>query len=228
MKDNLSPYNADSYEDGLDKTMPFYKQFYSETIEIITFLKPEANVRLGTGCGRGSMLHATIPSFKKKTFLIADTSSKILNQAHLKLSHIPENKLEIIGNTGTEKLPDIKPHAPQVITAILAHHYFNKEQRNIATRRCYELLENDGVYVTFENIYPQTECGMKTGLGRWKAFQQSQGKTEEEASDHINRYNKSFFPISVDEHLSVLKKAGFKVAELFWYSNMQAGIYAIK
>jgi tRNA (cmo5U34)-methyltransferase len=37
-----------------------------------------------------------------------------------------------------------------------------------------------------------------------------------------------FFPITVEEHLSLLKKMGFNAVELLWYSYMQAGFYCVK
>ena len=35
-------------------------------------------------------------------------------------------------------------------------------------------------------------------------------------------------PITAEEHLDALAQAGFGVVEIFWYSQMQAGFYAMK
>lgn len=228
MSDNLSPYSSGKYEEGMLKTMPFYEAIYSETTSLIGYLKPHVESWLDTGCGTGSLIARAYPLFRDTNFLLADPSEEMLNKAQQTLSVIPASQLEIIGSIGTESLPELSSNNPQVITAILAHHYFNKEERKTATDRCFELLETQGVYITFENIYPSTEEGKEIGLGRWKEFQKSQGKTENEANNHIGRYNKSFFPVTIEEHLQILKEAGFRVVELFWFSNMQAGFYAIK
>ena len=212
----------------MQKTMPFYEAIYSETIDLIKYLKPDVENWLDTGCGTGSLITRAYPAFTKTRFLLADPSREMLNKAQQNLNKIPAGQLLVIGSVGTENLPEFTANKPQVITAILAHHYFNKEERMAATNKCFELLDNQGVYITFENIYPSSEAGKDIGLGRWKQFQRSQGKTEEEASEHISRYNKSFFPITIDEHLQILKASGFGVVELFWFSNMQAGFYAIK
>jgi len=42
---------------------------------------------------------------------------------------------------------------------------------------------------------------------------------------HLKRFNKAYFPITISEHLDLLKQCGFSVAELFWYSYMQACHY---
>ncbi len=54
------------------------------------------------------------------------------------------------------------------------------------------------------------------------------GRTEQEADQQIARYGKEFLPITAEEHLAALAQAGFRVVELFWFSQMQAGFYAIK
>jgi tRNA (cmo5U34)-methyltransferase len=37
-----------------------------------------------------------------------------------------------------------------------------------------------------------------------------------------------YFPITVEEHLDLLRNCGFGAVEMFWYSYMQAGFYCIK
>ncbi len=228
MSDNLSPYSSSQYEEGMLKTMPYYESIYFETISLIRYLRPNVYKWLDTGCGTGSLISRAYPVFEGTKYFLADPSEEMLNKAQQALSKIPTSQLEILGSIGTENLPDHCANSPQVITAILAHHYFARKEREIATKRCFHLLEKDGLYITFENIYPSSEEAKEIGLGRWKQFQMSKGKSEEEANRHISRYNKSFFPVTVDEHLKILKDAGFRIAELFWYSNMQAGFYAIK
>lgn len=44
----------------------------------------------------------------------------------------------------------------------------------------------------------------------------------------MTRFKHKYFPITIGEHLNLLKRVGFRVAELFWLSYMQAGFYAIK
>lgn len=56
----------------------------------------------------------------------------------------------------------------------------------------------------------------------------AQGKSAKESDDHIDRYGKNYFPITISEHLDVLKQCGFRNAEILWVSNMQAGLLGIK
>ena len=44
-----------------------------------------------------------------------------------------------------------------VITAIQAHHYLDRDSRKVATENCFRILKDHGIYVTFENIRPLSE-----------------------------------------------------------------------
>ena len=82
--------------------------------------------------------------------------------------------------------------------------------------------------MTSENIAPETEKGIEIGLKRWRGFQLNQGRSASTVDKHIDRFNNEYFPILVKQHLDLLKTTGFQVVELFWFSYMQAGFYAIK
>lgn len=228
MRENPSPYSAGKYEAGIRRTLPFYDAFYSETVSLVGAVRPDVSVWLDTGCGTGAMVARAFPAFPKARFLLADPSAGMLEQAEKQLKDLPGEQLRVIGPVGSESLPETIRDKPQVVTAILAHHYFDKPQRETATKRCYDLLERGGVYITFENTAPATKAGKAVALARWRAFQTAQGKTEAEAAAHIGRCDTAYFPITVSEHLALLGRAGFRTAELFWLSNMQAGFYGIK
>jgi len=115
-----------------------------------------------------------------------------------------------------------------VITAILCHHYLDATTRISATENCYRMLNKGGIYITVEIIRPLTELGVELGLQRWKAFQIEQGKCADEAASHIARFDQDYYPITIEEHLAILREVGFTCCEVFWTSYMQAGFFSIK
>ena len=90
------------------------------------------------------------------------------------------------------------------------------------------LLKNGGLYITFENVRPSTSIGVEIGMEYWKNFQESRGRNQKTVENHLERFDVEYFPITIEEHLSLLKRSGFSVVELFWRSYMQAGYYGIK
>ena len=182
---------------------------------------------MDTGCGTGSLVSKAIEEFPFTKFLLIDPSIRMLDKARRKLSSHPPERLEFL-ELHTQELSQKLEEKPDIITAIQCHHYLSREDRARATAVCYNLLKEDGVYITFENIRPLTEEGIAIGKLYWSNFQLSCGRSEEEVKKHVERFDTEYFPITVEEHLELLRKTGFKIMELFWYTYMQAGFYSIK
>ena len=138
------------------------------------------------------------------------------------------DRLEFLIASPTQEFSQKLEEQPDVITAIQCHHYLSREGRAKATDVCYNLLKEGGIYITFENIRPLTEEGITIGKRYWGNFQLTHGRNDEEVKEHLERFDTEYFPITVEEHLELLRKTGFKTVELFWYSYMQAGFYCIK
>jgi tRNA (cmo5U34)-methyltransferase len=115
-----------------------------------------------------------------------------------------------------------------VITAIQVFHFLQAEERRTVLRQCHAALKENGILVSFENIAPFTETGKTVCLEKWRRFQMEQGKSREETEGHISRYGKDYFPITIEEHLRLLRESGFRVVEMLWFSNTQAGFWAMK
>ncbi|MEW5803279.1 MAG: class I SAM-dependent methyltransferase [bacterium] len=183
----------------------------------------------------------TIPASTRIRFLAAGTqdlptalksshtAEETIITAALKSTHTAEETTNTANHncttTGSGTATD---QQPDIITAIQCHHFLRPQQRQIATQVCFNLLARGGTYITFENVRPDSDQGLDIGIARWKRFQVSQGRAEEVVEAHGKRLDRDYFPITIGEHLSLLKECGFSVAELFWYSYMQAGFYAVK
>ena len=144
------------------------------------------------------------------------------------MSLYPAGRLEFLTASHTQEFSQKLEEKPDVITAIQCHHYLSREGRAKASRVCYDLLSEGGVYITFENTRPLTEEGITIGKRYWRNFQLSSGRSEEEVEKHLERFDTEYFPITIEEHLKLLRETGFRTVELFWYSYMQAGFYCIK
>src|SRR4030065_578092 len=155
MNDNKTPHSSSEYDISVKKTIPFYRYFHEQTVDLVMTIKPDAKKWLDTGWGTG--------------FLI------------------------------------IK-----------------------ATVNCYKLLKDNAIYITFENIRPENDWAIDFQLDRWMDFQLLEGRSKKDAAGHRKRFGVKYFPIKVSDHLKLFKSAGFRIAEIFWLSYMQAGFFCIK
>jgi len=226
---NATPFIPEVYDKSVRLVMPFYETIQSETIDLVRTVKSDVKQWLDTGCGTGNMVEIALPFFPETTFILVDPNDPMLKRAVERLKAFPEKRIRFLPPTPSDGLLAYKDILkPQVITAILCHHYYNREQRCAATKVCYQLLEAGGVFITFENIMPDSPEGTQLGLERWKRFQIEHGRKSVMAEKHTKRYGSEFFPIKINEHIELLKETGFKTVELFWRSHVQAGFFAIK
>ena len=184
---------------------------------------------MDTGCGTGYLAETALPCFPNTSFILTDPSEAMLKQAVGRLKGLPEKRVKYLPPTPSESLDIYKNEVhPQIITAVFSHHYLQKPQRYHAIKNCHQLLDEGGVFITVENIAPFTPPGISLGLDRWKRFQVEHGRAKSAAEDHARRFNREYFPISIEEQFTLLRTTGFRIVELFWMSYMQAGFYAIK
>ena len=183
---------------------------------------------MDTGCGTGTLVQKALKEFDNTHFILADPSLQMLNLAKNKLLEHYSERIKFLEPTETGNIIVDDDCKPNVITAIQSHHYMSINQRFEATKNCYELLKHDGIYITFENIRPTTPVGVEIGKEYWKNFQESRGRDPKKVEMHLKRFDVEYFPIKLDEHISLLERSGFSVVEIFWRSYMQAGFYCIK
>ena len=226
--DNSTAHISTYYDRQVKNTIPYYECFHKETINLVKVAKNNPKVWLDTGCGTGSLVGQAVNHFDNTLFILADPSMEMLSQAKKKLVDSSQDKIRFLEPVSTQEIMLDDIERPDVITAIQSHHYLSMKDRIKATSKCYDLLEENGIYITFENICPLTPEGIEIGKEYWKQFQIISGKSIEDADKHMKRFGVEYFPITIQNHLSLLKDCGFRVVELFWYSYLQAGFYCIK
>lgn len=224
-QDNASAHLSKDYDSKIHSTIPYYDNFHYEILNLFKSMDIGPSTWLDTGCGTGTFVKNALKHFKETQFLLADPSEGMLTESKEKLDGYGD-KIKFLGPVPSQEISIEEKF--DVITAIQSHHYMSKEERFEATKSCYNLLNENGIYVVFENIKPLTEKGIEIGKEYWKNFQISKGKEKEEAKNHVERFDVEYFPITIEEHISLLRDCGFSVVEMFWYSYMQAGFYCIK
>ena len=222
MNDNTTPLSAQKYDAEINKTIPYYSEFYDQTMDVVEQCGFSGIRWLDLGCGTGMLEEKALARFPDVRFVLVDPSEKMLEQAKEKLKaydmeYVPGKSTDIAFEDGFE-----------VVTAIQSHHYMHEEERELAVANVFRALKKGGIFVCFENVVSGDPAVKQRELLRWGRYQQRRGKTAEEALAHNARYGVNYFPLTVPQHVELLKKTGFVSVHVFWISYMQMGIYAIK
>jgi tRNA (cmo5U34)-methyltransferase len=227
--DNATPYKASDYDQHVGQVMPFYDLMHQQAIDLVKTVNPDAKCWLDAGCGTGRFVELALLAFPNARFILSDSSEAMLQEAKKRLTDQPEHRVEFLPAVRNEDLGLFTNRlATDVITSILCNHYLKPQQRQEAVLACHQTLQPGGILITFENIDTRTAGGARIGLERWKRHQLEQGRPLQAVEDHMMRFKAEYFPITIEEHLELLEAVGFRVAEVFWLSHMQAGLYAIK
>ncbi len=224
--DNASAHPAAEYDAQIETTIPYHAAMHAEVLRLVRTVLPSPREWLDTGCGTGSLVAAALPAFPTTRFLLADPSEGMLARARAKLASAGD-RVRLLPPAGTAELA-LTPGTLDVVTAILCHHYLDHAGRRGALSRCHALLRPGGLLIAFENVRPPSERAIEIARRYWLAYQLEKGKPEELARDHVARFDRDFFPITVLEHLGLLAEVGFETTAVLWQSYLQAGFFAIR
>ena len=222
MADNKSAYNAIEYDEKIKDTIPYYQDMYKQILDIVDNYK-QRNVKwLDVGCGTGKLAEMLQCKLNIEHLLCCDTSEEMLRIARqrCKNKNVKFEQQNVITLKYSNQF--------DVVTAVMVNHYLKPNQRKQSVINCYNALKIGGMFITFENFAPNDEKCKDMFLNRWSNWQHRQGRSCEECNNHKSRYNKSYFPITVAQHIRLLQECGFESTELFWLSYMQVGILGIK
>lgn len=213
------PYEAHEYDTMIKQTLPYSMDIYEQALSIIETYGKIDGCLLDVGCGSGKFEQMLREKFVEIDITAIDPAEDMLNAAIDR--DVPGVKYAI----GT--VLDYKGTF-DIITAIMSHHLVKPELRKAVFQCVYDELSPGGIYVAFENVVPEDDIVREKELDRWADYQVKAGKSASEAAIHKARCGVYYFPMSVEKHIEMMKKVGFKHVYVFWRSYMQMGILGIK
>jgi len=222
MSDNKSAFNSNEYDRKIKQTLPYYNEFYEQVIELVKVFHNSAITWLDIGCGTGKMGSIALENIELEKLVFCDSSDEMIRIAKERFQHF-NTEFSVCDIQNLEYTDEF-----DVITAIQVNHYLQMEERKIALQKCYKALKENGLFISFENFSPFTDVGKIVYLEKWKRYQIEQGKSFGESTKHIERYGKDYFPITLEEHLTLMRNSGFRAVEILWLSNIQVGFWGIK
>lgn len=222
MKQNSAPFDVAEYDRQIKRTLPFYEEMFQQAVDIVRILNLQSLRWLDVGCGTGKMARTALDNFDIQKMVCIDVEKEMLEKAE---NFCDNEKVEFL-QCDIRELP--YEEIFDIVTAVQVNHYFKKDERVAAIKKCYDALTENGIYISFENFAPDSEEGARLYLERWKQFQIANGKSKEEADSHIRRYGRDYFSITISESIKLLKECGFRMVGILWVSYMQVGILARK
>ena len=222
MIDNRSAYNSNVYDANIVSTLPYYREYHNQIIDLVRTTGLKDICWLDTGCGTGTLANRVLEEREDIRFTLCDPSEQMLDRAREKL----QGKDIRFLNRQSQDL-DFDSEF-DVVTAVQCHHYLQPEARRTAVMNCWRALKDNGIFITFENIKMTTEESDRIALKRWENFLSDHLNDPDKVAHHMNRRGVKVFPITIEEHIKLLRECGFSSVDVLWTSYLQAGFWAIK
>lgn len=223
---NSTPFCANAYNEWIRQLIPYYEQIQQEVIDFISIAKPHITNWIDSGCGSGHSIRNAIAKFAETNFFLCDPAKDMLTAAKQTLQDIQSSRISFHQHT-TQDIPSSFPPM-DIATAILTHHFCTPAERIKATKNVFDILSPGWVYVTVEMIKPHSPEWIDLSLKKRGKRELDNWRSEEDITNHLARYDTKYFPITIQQHISLLQETGFQVYDIFWLSNVQAWFYAIK
>ena len=222
MKDNKSAYNSNIYDGKIVNVLPYYREYHGQIMDLVKnmgFTDPDW---LDTGCGTGTLACAVLDCGINAKFTLCDPSGNMIAEAKEKLAGRDIRYFNISSQQITFE------SEYDVVTAVQSHHYLQPDERKTAVEKCYRALRDNGVFIAFENIKMTTDESDSIALNRWAGFLADHGNPPEEVRMQLERRGTEVFPITIEEHIDLLRRCGFRSVDILWTSYLQAGFWAVK
>ncbi len=222
MRDNKSAHNSAVYDARIENVLPYYREYHFQIMDMVNSMGFKDVKWLDTGCGTGTLAMRVLEERSDVSFTLSDPSEQMLAVAKEKLAG-----RDIRYIVGTSQELEFESEF-DVVTAVQSHHYLQPDERRLAVQKCYNALRDSGIFMVFENIRMTTDESEAIALSRWAKYLEEHGNTQEEIQFQMDRRGTEVLPITIEEHIKVLRDAGFKSVNLLWASYLQAGLWAIK
>ena len=136
MRDNKSAYNSVIYDENIVSTLPYYREYHNQIIDLVKAMGTQNIDWLDTGCGTGTLASRVLSCRDDVRFTLCDPSEQMLDIARNKLQghdirvfNIPSQKMTFDSEF-------------DVVTAVQSHHYLKPNERRTALKRWENFLSD--------------------------------------------------------------------------------------
>jgi len=204
------------YDNNRRSLIPNFDEFYRVGIDVLACAKPDPRV-LDLGAGTGLSTLFLLQRYPDAHVTLLDFSQEMLDVARERFSENPCISF-VVGDY--RSYPFEGPY-DVVISGLSIHHLGFKEKQEL-TKRVYALLTPGGEFVNADMVKCENDLLEQEIYRRQEVFLH-QTLSEEEVLRYRNSLHMDI-PITVMEHLTLLRDAGFSVVDCL-YRYLTNGVF---
>lgn len=216
----FGPDVAEVFDDMVSRSVPFYDEIHRILTDLATHVLPQESIVTDLGCSTGTTLIHLSHKLKElnKNFhgIGIDNSPSMIEKANQKKNdlHLDQIQFEVADILNWE----IPPSHMVIMNYTL--QFISPNDRDVLLKKIYDSLKPNGVLVLSEKISsPQSQVqDLITTL--YYDFKRRNGYSELEISQKREALENVLVPITPEEQIGALKRAGFEKSEMIfrWYN----------
>ncbi len=196
---------APVYDFDIITVIPYYNEMLDTTVKSIPFEKTKKIKVLDLGCGTGNLTRQIKLAFPNSSIICLDISETMIEQACKKLKKFDEISFLIqdFNDLSFQESFDV------IISSLALHHLISDDDKKDIYRRIYQLLNNKGVFLNFDNILGSNNSIQERYLNVWNDFLKK-SFPEEQVLSILKKHHEEDRPAKIFDQLKWLEEIGFK------------------
>lgn len=187
------------------KVAPHYEEMMNALIDALPFKRHDRIKVLDLGCGTGNLSQRILSAYPDAGITCIDMAENMLKMATAKLEGAGDVKF---------RLGDIRDfdygEKYDVIVASLVLHHIEKGDKPGFYRKLHNALSKKGVFFCIDIFVSTNRHLQNLHMNKWKEFMKANGLPAAKINDMIRRHKKEDRPVTFEDELSIMRKAGFE------------------
>lgn len=220
VRDTFEKYAA-GYDRMIERVIPYYHEQHKIILSLVPFPRRRKIKIVDLGIGTGVISSILLAAYPNSTAHGVDVSKKMIEVCSKQLRKFKKRlSLSCADIEKSEYATDY-----DVAVAGLAIHHLMDRAKERFFKKIWFSLRRGGVFIIRDIIKSESERMNKLYHKKWCEFERKNGIDPRKIED---RTKKNDIPATAENHITWLKKAGFKDVDCVWKYNNFAVFVAYK
>lgn len=200
------------FEDMITRSVPHYQENLDYQIDLASRFYQAGTLVYDLGASHGNFSLGLLKKMAPQniTLISVDASEPMCHKLRCNAGEGLFLPKIICG-----KIQDLKLHHASVIALNYTMQFIAQAEREALLRKIYRALNSNGILLLSEKMTHESEDVQNLQFDFLKEFKKKNGYSELEISQKREALDNVLIPETLDEHLSRLKKVGFKKIEIY-------------
>jgi tRNA (cmo5U34)-methyltransferase len=218
---------AEVFDDMVSRSVPFYKEVIDSVVDWVYRFYQQDTMVYDLGCSTGTTTAAIVQAIAGPMAITGiDQSEPMLQLATKKLAAIDDGEKHV--QFLCQNALDVDYHNASFFILNYTLQFLPVGKRHSLLKNIFEALNDGGVLFLSEKVRCHVPVFQETFTQQYEDFKRQAGYSKTEIERKKEALDQVLVPLTIEEHLQLLKKVGFQsVATVLQWNNF-VSIVAIK